>query len=352
MTKHLDDTSNKFRARLALAGPARGKYAKIGLFLCALACAQAAWPALNQNHNSLKALSKVYGFLLGQEYSLAKIEATYPALRMQVEVARLTFGASFAGVREKLEQELLEAMGDTNFRKVRGELESKITQLLGRQSMTVGLATEFLEKVKARAKGGDMEVDVLRYLLAVKYSQTPAAEFSDGFRQRFSTEGSNKAQGIMLKIQLPRSWLAQDGERPHIVKKWANEGGTGLSMILLDIRDAEGQNPTTREVEQFVNSGEARQTFTDLGKVYDVGTFSLERRTGYWGELSMIQERAGKRMYQRGMLYQLFFRGKAIGIMCLAGAGEREFQKGDAAASLLKPVCQQVLNSLVLDQAY
>jgi hypothetical protein len=57
-------------------------------------------------------------------------------------------------------------------------------------------------------------------------------------------------------------------------------------------------------------------------------------------------------MYQRGLFYQLFFRGKAVGVMCMAGATEREPQKADAAASLIKPLCQQVVNSLVLEQAY
>jgi hypothetical protein len=57
-------------------------------------------------------------------------------------------------------------------------------------------------------------------------------------------------------------------------------------------------------------------------------------------------------MYQRGMLYQLYFRGKAIGVMCMAGANERDSQKADATAALIKPLCQQVVNSLVLEQAY
>jgi len=123
-------------------------------------------------------------------------------------------------------------------------------------------------------------------------------------------------------------------------------------MVMLDIRDAEGYNPTATEIEQFVKSGEARKTFMELGKVYDVGTFSLERRSGYWAELGITQERAGFRIYQRGMQYQLFFRGKAIGIMCMAGAPEKEPHKADAAAALIKPLCQQVVNSLVLEQAY
>ncbi|MDG4602539.1 MAG: hypothetical protein P9C48_10015 [Defluviicoccus sp.] len=325
---------------------------RLGLVLLAAVYWFPAHAALNHNRNSIKALSNAYGFLLGQEYSLKRIEKAYPSLRLQVEAARLKFESTFLDVKDELEQELSQAIGASNLRKLCAELEKQLGQLLGQQTLTPEIAQQFLEQVKARAKGGEMEPDVLRYLLAVKYAKAPSAEFSDGFRQSFSTDGTGKAQGIKLRLQLPQSWLAEEGERPHIVKQWTSEGGTGLSIVNLQIRDLEGQAPSSREIEQFVTSGEARQTLTDLGKVYEVGTFTVERRKGYWVELSMIQERVGVRIYQRGMFYQLFFRGKAIGVMCMAGSSEREVQKLDASASLIKPLCQQVVNSLVLEQAY
>lgn len=121
---------------------------------------------------------------------------------------------------------------------------------------------------------------------------------------------------------------------------------------MLDIRDAEGSDPTAREIQEFVKSGEARKTLSELGKVHDVGPFSLERRAGYWGDISMTHERAGVRLYQRARMYQLFFRGKVIGIMCAVAAREGEDQKGNESAVLIKPVCQQVVNSVVLEQVY
>jgi hypothetical protein len=322
------------------------------LFLLAVFQAIPCWAALNHNQNSVRALSKTYGFLLGQEYNLARIERTYPDLRIQVEKARLAFDASFSGAKEGLKRELTQAIGDANVKKLQAEMETKIKLRLDQQAWTPDSAEQFLDQVRAGAKGNEMDSDVLNYLLAVTYAKNPVGEFLDGFRQRFRTDGTGKAQGIKLTLQLPRSWLSREGERPHIVRKWTSEGGTGLSTVLLNVRDAEGYNPTPREIEQFVLSGEARQTFSDLGKVHDVGTFVVEGRTGYWGEISLTQERAGSHLYQRGMHYQLFVLGKAVGVVCIAGAREGEKQNADAAASRLKPVCQQVINSLVLEQAY
>lgn len=320
------------------------------VWLCCLSSTSAT--ALDHTHTSIKAISKAYGFILGQDLSLARVERTYPEAAMEVEMARLAFNAAFPDTKQKLEAELISALTEVKFKELRGEINKKMLGLLSKQQISPQLAQRFLEQVKARAKGDEMEPEVLRYLLAVRYSRNPGAEFADGFRQRFRTDGMGKAQGIRLGLQLPRSWLAKDGERPHIVQKWTSEGGTGNSMVLLDIRDAEGYNPSRSEMEKFVKSGEARDVVPDGGKVHDSGNITLENRTGYWVDMSVKLERAGFHMYERGYLYQLFINGKAIGLMCMSLSKEDEPQKADIAAKLNKPVCQQVLNSLVLDQAY
>lgn len=328
-------------------------FSQIGwLILCFFCSVDGAFAALNQSQSSVKAMMKAYGFILGQEYSLQRIERTYPEAAMQVELARLTFNAAFPDIKQKLEAELSSALTESKFREVRSELTEKMRDLLSKQAITPQLAQQFIEQVKARAKGEDMESDVLRYLLAVRYATNPVGEFFDGFRQRYRTDGTGKSQGIRLALQLPRSWLAKDGERPHIVQKWTNEGGTGYSSVMLDIRDAEGYNPTRREMEQFVKSGEVRDVVPAGGTLHDSGTVTLENRTGYWVEMSMKLERAGFRMYGRGYMYQIFINGKAVGLMCMSYFKEDEVQKADAAAKLNKPVCQQALNSLVLEQAY
>jgi truncated hemoglobin YjbI len=313
---------------------------------------QQAAAALTHTQTSIKTISKAYGFVLGQEFSLARVERTYPEAAMQVELARLTFNSAFPDIEKKLEAELTAALTAPKFKELRAGMVSKIRPMLTKQQLTPQLAQQFLEQVKARAKGEEMEPDVLRYLLAVRYANNPVAEFGDGFRQRFRTDGTGKSQGVRLVLQLPRSWLAKDGERPHIVQKWINEGGTGSSIIMLDIRDSQGYNPDRREMERFVKSGEVHEAVPDGGTMHGAGTFSMEQRTGYWIDMSVKLERAGFRMYERGSIHQLFIHGKAVGLMCMSYAKEDEPQQADAAAKLNKPICQQVLNSLVLEQAY
>ena len=321
------------------------------LVLLALFFYSSATFAINFNPTSVKGIAQAYGFVLGQEYSLSRIAKEFPELTGGVELARAQFGSTFPDIKAKLETQLKHATGEKLFQETATNLQTKLRETLGRQQITRQIATNFLQQVKGRSKG-EIESPVLEYLLAVKYTSSPVSEFADGYRQRYQTDGLGKSQGIKLNLQLPRSWVAKEGERPHIVKKWVSENGTGLEIILLDIRDAQEYNPTKKEIEEFVRSGEVKETVPEGSTYVASGNFNIEMRTGYWVQMAMPIERAEMKFYQDVMMYQFFFRGKAIGVMCQAGGPESEKPKVNETFKRIKPLCQQVLNSLVLTQAY
>lgn len=307
--------------------------------------------AINFNPKSMKGIIQTYGFVLGQEYSLSRIESEFPDLSENVKMARAQFDFSFPNIKTKLETQLKISMGEKLFRETATNFRTTIRENLGHQQITREASENFLEKVRSRSKG-EIESPVLEYLLAVKYTANPVDEFFDGYRQRYQTDGTGKSQGIKLSLQVPRSWTAKEGERPHIVKKWVSENGTGLEIILLDIRDAQGYDPGKKEMEAFVRSGDVKKEVPEGAEYIDAGTFTLESRTGYWVQMAMPIERAEMKLYQNGLMYQFFFQGKAVGLMCQAGGPETEKARVNEAFRRIRPLCQQVLNSLVLLQAY
>lgn len=307
--------------------------------------------AINFNPASLKGMSQAYGFVLGQEYSLSRIEKEFPELTGGVELARAQFSSTFPDINNKLEKELIQALGESQFQEIAAKLRIRIEKSIAGQNFTNDIAINFLEQVKARSKG-KIENPVLEYLLAVKYTSNPVGEFVDGFRQRYQMDGTGKSQGIKLALQLPLSWAAKEGERPHVVQKWQSENGTGMEMMSIEIHDAQGYNPTKKEMEEFVRSGEVKGV-VPKGTIYIAsGNFNLEMRTGYWIQATMQGDRAGFEYYQNYLMYQIFFRGKAIGLTCAAVGPESEKINVNAAFKKVRPLCQQVLNSLVLMQAY
>ncbi len=307
--------------------------------------------ALNVNPTSLKGMAQAYGFVLGQEYSLARIAKEIPELTGGVELARAQFDSTFPDIKTKLEKQLKQAMGEKLFQETAASLRMKLRETLGRQQITSDIAASFLGQVKARSKG-EIESPLLEYLLAVKYTANPVGEFADGFRQRYQTDGAGKSQGIKLTLQLPLSWASKEGERPHIVQKWQSENGTGMEMIAIEIHDAQGYSSTKKEMEEFVRSGEVKDTVPEGSTYIAAGNFNLEMQTGYWMQVAMSGDRAGWKFYQDYLMYLLFFRGKAIGVTCAAVGPESEKLKVNEAFKRVRPLCQQVLNSLVLAQAY
>lgn len=323
--------------------------------LMALLCVPAS--ALNQvatliNHNekSVKGLAKTYGFLIGQQLTLDEIDRRHPEHKTEAFMARLTFDAAFPRLLLDLEAELRAIVGSEKLVELRAQLLAQLDAI--RQPVDSKGASEFLKEVHGRAKGEGMDPEVLAYLLAIRYARQPASEFSDGFRERFQTDGTGKSQGLRLTLQLPRSWQAQEGERPHIVKKWISEGGTGLSMVALDIRDTGGVTLTSADIADLLKSGDIRQMFAGLGAVSDASPFSVERQPGLLVRLSLPQERLGLRLFSEGAIYQVYFRGKAIGITCMASRPEPDRVGAADAWKGLEPLCKQIANSLVLSQVY
>lgn len=307
--------------------------------------------AANLNQNYIKGLGQAYGFVIGQEFSLERIGKEYPELYLSVMLAKAQFDSSFPDIKSKLKEQLTHSMGENLFKKTDADIKSNLKTNIGTQVITKDIAQEFLQQVKERADG-KIDSPIIEYMLSVKYFSYPAGEFSDGYRQRFSSDGHKKSLGIKLVLQAPKSWKAKEGERPHILQKWVSQNGTGLEMMHLDIRDCEEYTPTDSEVETLVSSGEVKEIMPSGATYINSGLFSLEMRKGYWMEMSLVQERVGIKLYQHIRMHQLFFRGKAIGLMCQTSSAIEDKATADEAFKRINPLCQQVLNSLVLLQAY
>lgn len=139
--------------------------------LMALAVFPATSSAINYNPTSVKGIAQAYGFILGQEYSLSRVEKGLPELAIGVVLARSRFGGTFPDIKNKLESQLKKAMGEKSFQATATNLRTKLRETLGRQKISSDIAVNFLEQVKARSKG-EIESPVLEYLLAVKYTDT------------------------------------------------------------------------------------------------------------------------------------------------------------------------------------
>lgn len=313
-----------------------------------LLCATGAH-ALEYTRSEIKAFSKAYGFFVGQEISLGVIERDFPGLSAQVALSRMMFDATFGNPLRGIETELTKVLGANATEEIAREGRKRLLPILEKNNLSQADAQQFIETVKSRTKGEAIEPDVLETLLSRKYLSNPVAEFTDGWRQRYQTDGSGKSLGLQISMQLPKSWRAKLGERPHIVQKWVSRGGHGGSMIMLIVNDTKEPEPSSAEIKALAQSGDLTP---EGASMISSRTFSTERRTGILVEYSHEQERVEMEMYSRATAYTLFINGRMVQLLCGVYAPKSEKKQADKEHILVRPVCQQVMNSVVFPQIY
>ncbi len=323
-------------------------------WLCRLLCfslllGSAGAHALEHTRGEIKAFGRAYGFYIGQVISLEIIEREFPGLSAQVALSRLMFDTTFGDSLRAIEAELTKTLGANAAQQIASEGRKKLLPILEKNKLSQADAQKFIETVKSRTQGENIEPDVLETLLANKYRANPVAEFTDGWRQRYKTDGSGKSLGLQISMQLPKSWRAKEGERPHIVQKWRSEGGHGGAIIMLMVNDTQEPEPTAADIKAWAKSGEL---VPEGATLISSRTFSTERRTGVLLEYSHEQERVEMEIYSRNTAYTLFVNGRAVQITCGAYALKAEREAANKAHTLLKPMCQQVMNSVVFPQIY
>lgn len=346
------------RPLMMLRFPVRGLRALILSVAFGTVCLPALLPmtaaaaSLNPSRPAVIAISRAYGFVAGQGIALDMIADAHPKLAPQVAAARETFDAAFPDVERKLEVELKGIFGPAAFLQFRNDMLDAVIDAQTKSPRSVEEAESYLAEVQRRARGEGLDQEVLDYLLAVQYAADPAAEFADGFRQRFRSDGSGKAQGIRLRLQLPRSWAAKEGELGNIVQKWTSEGGNGNAMILLGVQDARGFNPTKDDIARFIAQGGTRELAIGGNEIVDASPYTLETLAGFSALLRSATGPEQQRVLSWTQMYQVFFRGKAVSVMCVAIGREQDGNAVDQRLRSIQPLCRQVASSLVIEQLY
>ncbi len=320
--------------------------------LPALVPSAASAASLNPSRPAVISISRAYGFVAGQGIALDLIAEAHPQLASQVAAARESFDAAFPEAEKKLEAELRSIFGPAAFLQFRNDMLDAVIDAQSKAPRSLEEAGSFLAEVQRRARGEGLDQDVLDYLLATQYAADPAAEFADGFRQRFRSDGSGKAQGVRLRLQLPRSWAAKEGELGHVVQKWTSEGGNGNAMILLGVQDARGFNPTKEDIARFIAQGGVRELAIGDNEIVDASPYTLETLPGFSALLRSVTGPEQQRIQSWTQMYQVFFRGKAISVMCVAIGREQDSAAVDQRLRSIQPLCRQVASSLVIEQLY
>lgn len=307
--------------------------------------------SFGRSEGALMGLGRAYGYLLGQDYTLKRIAKLYPSLQVPVKSAELEFSAMYgSSIKDRLIEAMTEGIGSEKVRQITIQMDSSIAKQVNSTTITQQDAVNFITEVNSRAKG-QVDGHVLPYFVAAKYKGQPASEFSAKMRQRFNTQGHPKSLGLNLVLDLPVSWVAAEGERPHIVQKWKSMAGYGQQLITLDIRET-GEKVSTQALQELVASGEIKTLAPPGATFINGGTQTVESLPGYWLDYSTAVERAGMQIYLVGRINAFFTSDKAFIISCMTTIDQGRKAEADKDFAKIKALCPMIVNSVVLKDLY
>lgn len=301
-----------------------------------------------------KDISMAYGYYLGQAHTLEKIAKTYQNLKSQVRHADYKFSGKYSRAIQTIDALMGKNIPD-QWNEIKNHIQGEILKTHDSEDLTESMAQDFIEVVLDRAEG-NIDTPILETLLMFfpDFQSNPEREFTEKYRYRFFSDGSGKAKGVSFSIEIPKTWQAQDANRPNIVKKFINLNGKGNSMVLVIVKEVplpEDEVISESTIEEMLADGE-EELLPNEFECLQKGKLHLEGFTGYWirykGQLSRVRTT----MTTEGIMYGLFLENRLLMIQ-----GQILLPLGDAKISIdsfakYEKTFDLVANSVVLEDVY
>jgi len=294
-------------------------------------------------------LAEAYGYLEGQKFTLEKIESNFSHLSLSVIKARSTFSSSFGEAEKNLILYLKDHWGEKHFNDFKLRMKTKLNETLGNQEFNEEEAQIFVEEVENRAQG-KISTPVLETLLNFEYQAHPENEFINGYKQAYRTKGHPKSKGTDWQIKVPKSWLADEAERPNIIQKFTSNYGDGSEIIMLMVKDMglpKNYKFSEAELNSFFSENGAKEMVPKGSKFVSFKRMILDNHIGGMLTIDQEVERLDFKVKIR-MLQFNFVRGnKLYFIQC-------HISSSDLASKTdhFMPLFRQVANSLVVNEQY
>ena len=320
------------------------------LFVCILVCmSQVAAQRADRSalsNNSVRDMAYAYGFCVGQEFSLERIAKRFPMLRTDTIAAKYGFEAAFGSSMVAMDEALI-GVDAKWWESTKQQMQRVFTEKIGNDIVSEEQAVRFIRSVRSRASG-ELEERVAQTLLMWNpaFRANPSAEMSNGFTNKFVTDGTGKSKGVKLQIEHPRSWASLEGERPNIVRKFVSERGRGLEVALITVKALPaGERLTPSDIEDAFSAFGLRAFLPPGARFVSGRRINFDGLPGALVEFRVRTDRMGKEIRMRGLFYVTFYSDRTISLL-FSTSDE------DATYARFEPLFHAMANSVIILNQY
>lgn len=240
----------------------------VGVFL--LIFLNTTYSQTKYSQTELDEMLGTYSFYLGQLHTVNEIFNNHPTYRMNAKTAQDLWNMNFKSSINNIVSELKENYG-TRF----DEFEIDILDIINKVDYSEVTSNDIeytIELINKRAKG-DMPSPFLETLLAFnpKYQANPEIELINGYYKEYFTKESDKSNGLNIKLKYPRSWKAENGDRPHVIQKFVHYLGYeyGSTLIMIGKLD---QALTKKDIALFLSEEGMKHQIPKNSKVLSINS--------------------------------------------------------------------------------
>lgn len=301
-------------------------------------------------------VGETYGYLLAQDTFLNLIKKEYPQFEMNVLVSKTLFDKTFGKSKLKIQEYLEENLGRNGFKEYNSKIESELEKMLANQLLTEDIASSFILEVESRAKG-NIASTVLETLLSFQFSDAPQDELLYGFTQTFKTKGHLKSKNTDWQIKIPKSWKAEEADRPNIIQKFTSDFGSGKQSIMLMVKDMhfpKGYKVTKAELNRFFSEKEAKDVWVNGGKFISFTKMTFDNNIGGMLEFEINTKRLDVNLKIRMVQFMFIRDNKLYSLQGTVDAVNSESADADLSFEMKKymPLYKLVANTIVVNSQY
>jgi len=318
----------------------------IGLFIYSFTYSQSEYSETELNN-----MVKTYSFYLGQLTTINEIMENHPAYKLQAKSAQDLWNLKFRSSIENIISELKNSLGD-KYKELEDELLLNMS-LVDFSEVTNDDIEYTIETIKQRATG-DMPSPFLETLLSFNptYQKSPEKEMIDGFINEYFTKESEKSDGINIKIKYPKSWKADNGDRPHVIQKFTSDNGHGLEGALIMIIKTK-ENLSKSDIDILLSKEGMEYQLPEKSKILDVNTgLTIDNYPA--ASITFYHEQSRMNL-KIGMIietYFIYYKDYQISVMFNTGSTVDNYDDSLKRFEIYKKLFFRIANNLVILSQY
>lgn len=308
---------------------------------------------LNTKKTKFLRVTGAYAYIKSQAYLIEQIKKDFPQLELKVKYVESAFGSSFGKSEKNMKQFILEKIGENNMPEFEKTLLKEFESLWSKQKFTDDSAEDFLKEIERRSKGEIPEI-ILETILSFEYLDSPQKEFASGYIYAFRTKNHPKSKNSDWQIKVPKSWKAEEADRPNIIQKFIDDYGDGINSIMLYVKELpleKGYKVTNKELTDFFVESNMKEMVPNGQRFLSFEKIQIEGKIAGMLEMEGITERINNKAQMRSVQFIFIHENKMFMLQCFVSSLDLS---EDLSLKMKKylPLFKSVANTIVLFDRY